>query len=262
MADEIAPVQVAPVVETPVVAPVAETPVTPVVTAPAETIVDAPKVDAPKVDAPVEAPVEAKPLLAAEEVKTETKTDAPVEEVAKVEPEVAPLPVYEFKLPEGAQADNPQFKAFQTKLGEFQNLSKAEQAAVQKFGQEMIDMHIADVTAVVESQNKSAWDWFNNRNKEWLENAKKDPSIGGDNWDSTVKDAQSAISLYGGNKAQQLEVAKMLQEMGVENHPALLRFLSNITKVAAKEGTPVSSTSTPVQKPGIAQAMYGGTAKS
>ena len=248
----------APVEAAPVAAPVADAPV---VVAPVESA-------APVVDAPVvEAPIEAKPLLAQPEetAPTENKdgADKPVEEVAKVEPEPVVLPTYEFKLPEGAQADNPQFKAFQTKLGEFQNLSKTEQAAMQKFGQEMIDMHMEDVKSIVENANKASWDWFNNRNKEWLESAKKDAQIGGDNWDTTLSSAQSAISLYGGNKAQQIEVAKMFQETGVENHPALLRFLSNITRTAAKEGSPVAGSSAPTQqKQGIAQALYGNSPKS
>ena len=236
----------------------------------APVVVDAPIVEAtaPVVDAPVvEVPVEAKPLLAQPEetAPTENKdgADKSVEEVAKVEPEPIVLPIYEFKLPEGAQTDNPQFKAFQTKLGEFQNLSKTEQAAMQKFGQEMIDMHMEDVKSIVEDANKASWNWFNNRNKEWLESAKKDAQIGGDNWDSTLNSAQSAISLYGGNKAQQIEIARMFQETGVENHPALLRFLSNITRTAAREGSPVAGSSAPTQqKQGIAQALYGNSPKS
>lgn len=200
---------------------------------------------------------EAKPLLSTEEAPKEG--DAPkAEEVVKTEP--APLPVYEFKLPEGANADNPQFKSFQSKLGEFQNLSKTDQAAVQKFGQEMLDMHMADVKTIVENQNKSAWDWFNNRNKEWLEAAKKDPSIGGDNFDATVGAASQAVRLYGGTKAQQIETAKLLQETGLENSPIMLRFLSNITKIAAKEGQPVSGQNVPAQgKFNPAQALFGGS---
>ena len=255
MADEVIPAA-APVEAAPVAAPV-------VVDAPIDTVAPVAEVSAP-VEAAVEAPVESKPLLAqAEESAPKEGADAPVEEAAKVEPEPVVLPTYEFKLPEGAQTDTPQFKAFQTKLGEFQNLSKTEQAAVQKFGQEMIDMHMEDVKSIVENANKASWDWFNNRNKEWLESAKKDPSIGGDNWDTTLSSAQSAISLYGGNKAQQIEVAKMFQETGVENHPALLRFLSNITRTAAKEGSPVAGSSAPTQqKQGIAQALYGNSPKS
>ena len=256
MADEIISAP-APVEAAPVAAPVVEAaPVVATVEPTAPVVVES---------APIEAaPVEAKPLLAqADEVKSvdpaAESSDKPVDAV--VEP--TPLPTYEFKLPEGAQLDNPQFKAFQTKLGEFQNLSKTEQAAVQKFGQEMIDMHMEDVKSIVENANKSSWDWFNNRNKEWLESAKKDPAIGGDNWGETLSSAQSAISLYGGNKAQQIEVAKMFQETGVENHPALLRFLSNITRTAAKEGTPVVGSSAPTQqKQGIAQALYGNSPKS
>lgn len=254
---------VAPVVAT----PVAEASAAPVVTAPVESIssdtpvvvTETPVVSeaVPVVEPVAEAP---KPLLNPE--APEAKPAETNAEVVKTEVEPAPLPVYEFKLPEGAQADNPQFKAFTAKLGEFQNLSKTEQATVQKFGQEMIDMHTADVKSVVENANRSAWDWFNNRNKEWLENSKKDPSIGGDNWSGTLSDASKAISLYGGSKAQQIETAKLFQETGVENHPALLRFLSNITKVAAKEGAPVSSTSVPAQKQGIAEALFGKTSKA
>lgn len=258
MADEVT--AAAPVVESaPVVAAVEATPA-PVVTetAPVAPIVEAPAVEtALVVDASVEAP---KPLLGSEAAEAKPADDA-VTEAPKVE--AAPLPVYEFKLPEGAQTDNPVFKSFQSKLGEFQNLSKAEQVAVQKFGQEMIDMHLEDVKAITENQNKSAWDWFKNRNKEWLDKSKNDPAIGGseDNFKATTSAAAQAISLYAGTKAQQLETAKLFQETGVENHPALLRFLSNITKTAAKEGTPVSSQSAPIQKAGIAQAMYGGTNK-
>ena len=251
----------APVEAAPVAAPVESTPVVETVIPVIEPVAASVEA-APVIETSVEAPVEAKPLLATEEVKTEeVKTDAV--DAPKVEAEPVVLPTYEFKLPEGAQTDNPIFKSFQSKLGEFQNLSKAEQVAVQKFGQEMIDMHMEDVKSVVENANKAAWDWFNNRNKEWLDSAKNDPQIGGEAWDGTVKDAQSAISLYGGNKAQQLEVAKMLQETGVENHPALLRFLSNITRTAAKEGSPVSSQSTAIQpKQGIANALYGNSPRS
>ena len=240
MADEV--ITAAPVEAAPVVADVA-----PVVTEAAPVAVETSP-------AP-EAASEAAPLLApVEEAAPVEVSETPVE-TAEAEP--APLPVYEFKLPEGEQTDSAVFKAFQSKLGEFQNLFKAEQAAVQTFGQEMIDMHMEAVKGLAESQNKSAWDWFNNRNKEWLETSKKDPVIGGEGFNQTVSAASQAISLYGGTKAQQIETAKLLHETGVENHPALLRFLSNITKQAAKEGTPVSTTNVPVQKQGIAQAMYG-----
>lgn len=260
MAEEVvsaAPVATAPVVETaPVAAPVTESaPIAVETAAPVTEAAPAVVEAAPVAETLVEA---AKPLLSPAE---EPAKDAPKEtaEAPKVEAEPAQLPVYEFTLPEGAQADNPVFKSFNTKLGELQNLSHLEQAAVQKFGQEMIDMHVAEIKTIVENQNKSAWDWFNNRNKEWLENSKKDQTIGGEAFDKTVSDASQAISLYGGTKAQQIETAKLLQETGVENHPALLRFLSNITRTAAKEGTPVTSRNVPIQKSGIAEAMYGKT---
>lgn len=236
-----------PVVEAAPIAPIVEA--APVVETPAP-IVEA----APVIEPIVEAP---KPLLSPEEKKP---VDGEVKSGdVKVEPEVVVSPIYEFSLPEEATKDNPVFQAFTEKLGQFQTLHNVGHDDVQKFGQEMIDIQIQNVKDIMESQNKSSWDWFNNRNKEWLENAKKDSKIGGENWDQTVNSAQQAISLYGGTKAEQIETAKLLQETGVENHPAILRFLANITRTAAKEGSPVSSQSTPIQKTGIAQAMYGKT---
>lgn len=192
----------------------------------------------------------------------EKPAEKPGEEAAKVEAEPKPLPIYEFKLPEEATKDNPVFKTFTEELGKFQTLHNVSQEDVQKFGQQMIDIQVQNVKDIAEAQNKSSWDWFNNRNKEWLESAKADPVIGGEAWDKTVSDAQTAISLYGGNKAQQVEVATMLQQTGVENHPAMIRLLANITRTAAKEGSPVSSQSVPVQKTGIANAMYGNSPRS
>jgi hypothetical protein len=256
-----APTPVSPAAEaTPVVAaviPAVETlAVVPVVEQAAPLAESTPVVEpAPVSEAP-------KPLLSPETPEAKLAEAEAPQEAPKAEAEPVSLPVYEFKLPEGAKADDPKFKAFTAKLGEFQNLTKAEQAASQKFGQELVDMHIEDVKAVVEKSQRDAWDWFNNRNKEWLETAKKDPQIGGEAFDATVSAASQAISLYGGTKAQQLETAKLLQETGVENHPALLRFLSNITKIAAKEGSPVVSQSTPATKFNPATALFGGTSKA
>lgn len=262
MAEEVIPT--APVIEAaPATASSPSVETAPVVVTEPSAPAVVPVIETPVVEVKTEAPAEAaKPLLDPETPKDDAvKPDVAKTEIEAPKTEPVPLPVYEFKLPEGAHADNPRFKSFNEKLGQFQNLSKAEQVAVQKFGQEMIDMHLEDVKAIVESQNKSSWDWFNNRNKEWLDNSKKDPSIGGDNWNQTVSSASQAISLYGGTKAQQIETAKLLQETGVENHPAILRFLSNITRIAAKEGSPVSSQGAPAQKTGIAQLMYGATSK-
>ena len=247
-------------------APVAAAPEAAVVSSPVETapavVEAAPVVEATPVVETAAAADAPKPLLApAEEAKpdsTET-TEAPKVEETVVEAEPAPLPVYEFKLPEGAQVDSESFKLFNTKLGEFQNMTKAQQEVAQKLGQEFIDMHVNEIKTVVENQNKAAWDWFKTRNSTWLETAKNDPSIGGENFDATVSSAAQAVSLYGGTKAQQAEVAKVLQETGVENHPAILRLLSNITKVAAKEGSPVTSRVVPVQKASPSQLMYGGS---
>lgn len=257
MTEEVAqvatPVTSAPEVAAPVVAPAVEL---------------APVTETPVVEVAVIAPVVdqvSKPLLSpAEEAASLEPAEKPdkTSEALKAEPEAIALPVYEFKLPDEAKKDNPIFQAFTERLGEFQKIHNVSHEAVQKFGQEMIDIQIKNVQEIAENQNKAAWGWFNNRNKEWLEAAKNDNAIGGDNWDGTVSFAQQAISLYGGSKAQQLETAKLFQETGVENHPALLRFLSNITKVAAKEGSPVSSQSASVQKPGIAQAMFGGSTKA
>ena len=239
----------------------------PVSSAPVESSQVSVESSAPSVDVTSSQPstieavaTETKPILAVDNTVVEPSNDV-AKDAPIVEPETLPLPNYEFTLPEGVVTDNPNFKQFTEKLGSLQNLSKAEQAVMQKFGQEMIDMHIAEIQSVLKSQNTASWDWFNNRNKEWMESSKNDPVIGGDNFEATTDAAIKAIRLYGGSKAQQNELAKVLQETGVENHPSLLRLLSNVTRVAAREGSPTTSKVVPVQPFNPANAMYGGSTK-
>src|ERR1700742_4545730 len=100
----------APVVEaTPVVAPVESAPVvveTTNATAPVVTETDSTNTSAVAKELPVEKPADAPKPLLGPEAEAAKQSDAVVAEAPKTESEPAPLPVYEFKLPEGAQADN------------------------------------------------------------------------------------------------------------------------------------------------------------
>lgn len=245
MADKTVTVTTPSVEAAPVVAPVEAAPAV-VVSAPAE--------------APAAEPAPAEGLLALAKEPEAAKPDevAPVEAAPEVVAEPESLPTFDLKLPEGFKADEAKFGTFTKALGEFQVQSKAEAAAVQAFGQKLVDMHVEELKAAGEKYNRDAWDWFKNRNKEWLDEVKADPQLGGTNIDATANAMVRAITLYGGNAEQQKEVITALETSGLQNHKAIVRFISNVSRVAAKEGTPVQPTIT-VPKVGIAELMYGKT---
>ncbi len=221
-----APAAVSPAVE-------ASAAPSPVVTSPAPVAEVAPAevvAEPAKVEAKVESPKLKNTLLDTDPVK-----DAPVEAKAPEQPkeegsqtEKAQLPTYEtFKLPEGMTYDNEKLGEFTKELGEFQMLTKADTAAMQAFGQKLMDRHVAELQKAIQSvsdmtkaQKESAVD-------EWDKAFRADPEIGGKKQDTTLNAAKSAIALAG-NEGQQKEFRQLLQETGAYAHPAMIRMLANM----------------------------------
>lgn len=240
--------QAAPAVQIPAVdaaAPLAPA-VSPAVEAPS-----APETTA-AVPPPAESPPSSTILAEISEKPTEKKDSVP--EVTKdakaaegAEPnkeegtqsaEPAPLPTYEaFVIPEGITFDVAKLGEFQKELGEFQNLTKADQAEMQKFGQKLVDRHIADVQDVVKKigdYNNNAWEKQKN---DWKDAFVKDPEIGGNRQETTIKAAKVALDMgrsLSDNeetfKAHHTEF-KELMDTGIGNHPALIRTFSNLGNV-------------------------------
>lgn len=184
-----------------------------------ETKTDAPEPDKPAETVPVTEP---KPAEGDKPVQ-----DAPKEDASKSDTP-APLPAYEpWTLPEGITLDEKQSAEFSSLLGEFQNSSKAEQALVQKFGQTMVDKHIALVSGELTRVHEAYQNAWVKQTEDWKQDFVNDPEIGGKRQETTVKAANEFISTHGGTAEQQAEFRKLMGVTGVGNHPAMIRMFAN-----------------------------------
>jgi hypothetical protein len=144
--------------------------------------------------------------------ETTGKTDAAV--AAPVVPEK-----YEaFKLPEGTELDA-------TALAEFEPIAKSL-GMTQEGAQKVVDMYAGQVAKFAEAQQKLIGDTV----AEWAKTAQADKEYGGDKFGANIAVAQKAISDFGSP-----ELAKMLNETGLGNHPELIRFCLNVGKKLSED---------------------------
>lgn len=189
-----------------------------------------------------------------EESKKDVKAEAekPVEqkkEDGDQSDKPAPLPTYEaFKLPEGLNFDKDRFETFTKELGEFEMDSKADHAKLQAFGQKLVDRHIAETQDAMKRMNEYYASSFEKQKSEWKDAFEKDPEIGGNRRDTTVRAALEFVRTHGGDEGQQKEFAELMNKTGVGNHPALIRLLAK-ANTALREGSPL-----PAPKPASSPA--------
>lgn len=69
----------------------------------------------------------------------------------------------------------------------------------------------------------------------WVDSAKKDPEMGGANWDATVKSATKVIGQFGTP-----ELKKYLNMTGAGNHPEVIRLMAKVGAVIS-EDTPTTT---------------------
>jgi hypothetical protein len=144
--------------------------------------------------------------------ETTGKTEATV--TAPVVPEK-----YEaFKLPEGTELDA-------TALAEFEPIAK-ELGLTQDGAQKVVDLYAGQVAKLAEAQQKLIGDTV----AEWAKTAQADKEYGGDKFGANIAVAQKAISDFGSP-----ELAKMLNETGLGNHPELIRFCLNVGKKLSED---------------------------
>lgn len=239
-------------------APVVEAVAAPSVAEAAPASVAAPE-PTPAPEKPAEATlIGEEPPKPAEETKpadTPKEGDKPAEqpkEEASQSVETAPLPTYEaFTLPEGFQIDEKELGELTKTLGEFEIETKADHAKVQGLAQRLIDKHTAIVTDTlqrVHDYNTGVWD---KQSSDWKEAFEKDPELGGNRRDTTLKSANALIDAYGGNEAQRKEFRSLLKDTRIGNAPALLRLLAKAGQELA-EGRPVpAGHSTGVEVKGV-----------
>lgn len=146
---------------------------------------------------------------------------------------------FELKLPEGSSLDASyleQTKALAKELGLSQ---EAAQKLVERDSGLMSSAHERNMATVRE------------KTEQWAKDAQADKEIGGNNFQSSVTDARTALDKFGTP-----EFKNMLNQSGVGNHPELIRLLSRVGK-AMREDKMVTTSSQPARaQKSFAEAFY------
>lgn len=256
--DAPAPARAAHVIDVPPPAPVSSpAPVAAVPEASPAPTLEAPLPSDPApAQAPTPAPVQApqSTLLGGPDKPVEQPApgDANAPEGQSVEP--APPPTYEpFTLPEGVTLSQPErLEAYTSTLGKF--------GISQEGGQELISMHLAEITQRENAIRTEHANAETAREQEWRQQTQQDPEIGGNRLQTTLDSVHQFIRTHGGNAAEQAEALKVLNETKVGSNPTILRLLSRAGSTMS-EGKPLAAAAPPSLPKSNTQKLYGGNGR-
>jgi hypothetical protein len=186
--------------------------------------------DAPKLDA------DGKPIVEQPKVGADGK---PI-----VEPKpAAEVPIkYEFKIPDGVEADQKMLDSF--------TAIAAESKLPQEVAQKMVDLY----ANAVKEANDSPYRLWADTQKAWQETVRNDPELGGDNFDTMRATIANAIDRVAGKEAQAFRDA--LNFTGAGNNPEIIRALYRFSLPYA-EGGQVTGQPARVEPPkSAAEVLY------
>ena len=134
-------------------------------------------------------------------------------------PAEAPI-VYDFKLPEGAQADAETLDGFKALAGELKLPADKAQAVVD-LGMKLLEKQ----TAAIQEQ------WAEQR-KGWVDEIKSDPDFGGKQFDKTVEGAHRVLRQYGDK-----QTVEAIRELGLDSHPGLVKLLARVARATSEDSS-------------------------
>lgn len=145
---------------------------------------------------------------------------------------------YEFEVPEGMELDEQLSEKF-TDLAKELNLTN-EQAnkLVSMYGDQLVD---------AQAKQQQQWE---TTSKQWAEDLKADPEFGGSNFEKNAEIAKTAIAKFGDD-----ELKKALNDTGLGNHPALVKFMHKVGTSISEDGFDVSG-ETVTKKESSPQGLY------
>lgn len=242
----------------------------------------APTIAPPALESPTAPdPIKSEPaisVLGGESIVAETpKLDAVKSEIQKSEGEKpleegipsvesATVPAYEpFIAPEGMAFDDKQLGEFTAMLGEYEMSSKADHAATQKFGQDLVNRHIAAVQESVKRVTDGYIAAWNKQDTDWLDAFKADPEIGGNRADTTMKTVQEAVGKYAGTPEHVAEFRNFVNTTKVSNNVTVIRLINNmnarieglISKYERESSNPVPAMKSPAPVKSKIERRYG-----
>lgn len=134
----------------------------------------------------------------------------------------------EIKVPDGVQVD-------EAVLGKFKPLAQ-EIGLDSAKAQKVVDLYIEAQNGFA-SKAEAAW---NETKEKWREAVKQDPEIGGAKFNETVAMARRAIDKFGGPALKQV-----LNDLGIGNHPEVVRFAYRIGKAISEDSVAGAAGSAP-----------------
>lgn len=129
-----------------------------------------------------------------------------------------PAAEIELQLPEGFQAD-------EARIGEFKGVAK-DLGLKSDGAQKLFNLHVSMLEGA-RAQADQAWKTMN---QQWVESAKADKEYGGADFEKNLAIAQKAFARFGTP-----ELTAFLNEMGVGNHPELIRWAYRAGRAIAED---------------------------
>lgn len=151
----------------------------------------------------------------------------------------APEAYSDFDLPEGVELDSGLIEQASPIFKEM-GLSQAQ-------AQQLVSLYADQQRASFESQVES----FNQTTQQWLDEAKADKDLGGEKFDENVAAAKTALAKFGTP-----ELAQLLNDTGVGNHPEIIRVFSKVGALL-NEDVPGSGGGNVSEKADRASILYG-----
>ena len=200
---------------------------------------------------------------AAAEAAKAAEGDAAAKAAAEAAKAKAPDSYSEFKLPEG----------FVWQEGHLEAVQKAgkESGMSQEVMQSFIDLSTKGIQDGIQDYEESGQQQWEDLKDGWVETIKKDPELGGDNLEATIKDGRRAVSAFGqmievkgedgkpvlgkdGKPTMANDLAQALEFTGAGSHPVIVRAFAMLGKLVG-EGGMVHGNMMPHNQP-TAQRLY------
>lgn len=118
---------------------------------------------------------------------------------------------YDLKMPDGVELDQEMLGALGPEFKELGLTHKQAQALADKY------------TEILQGRAQQQAEQWSETVSGWVEEAKADKEIGGDNWDATVEAGQRAVERLGTPALRDA-----LNSSGLGNHPELIRIFAKV----------------------------------
>jgi hypothetical protein len=206
-------------------------------------------------DAGADKDVDLGTALGGDDKAPEPKPDAEpkADEGGDAEPPKAAVPeAYELTPPEGF--DKLDEKAVAAATPVFKELGLSNEQA-----QKLIPVAGEFAKSIVEQRDQQLLGTVMEQRASWLEDARKDPEIGGQNWDKSLQDAARFMDHMGFPKGSPLR--GFLNDSGAGNHPELIRLFAKAGKLIAEDGVVRGDADVAVKPKTDAELFYGTPSK-